>query len=683
MESTSELELANQIIRQTNQNLFLTGKAGTGKTTFLKSLQADLPKRMVVLAPTGVAAINAGGMTIHSFFQFKPTIFTPNQINREVKQIRKEKLNIIRTLELLVIDEISMVRADLLDEIDDTLRNIRHSNVPFGGVQLLMIGDIQQLSPVVRDEDWKILQNFYESPYFFDSLALKKSDYTYIELQKVFRQSDATFINLLNQVRDNNVSKKCLAELNKRYIPNFQNTNNEYIQLTSHNRIAQSINTAELQKLIGRTYTFYATLKGDFTESNAPTDCTLNLKVGARVMFLKNDSSYERRFYNGKIGVVDDFYTIDGVENIIVSDLENGGKIFVVPETWENIKYKLNPETNEIEEYVTGSFTQYPLKTAWAITIHKSQGLTFDHAIIDAQNSFSHGQVYVALSRCRTLEGLVLSSPLTLQSFVHDPRLDGFSSEAQERIATSNHLDDFRRKFFLQLAQEMFNFEDLNHALYQLRAFLAANYMNKTPILITNIMNAETSFHGSILDVSRKFIIQLQEICSDHPQDYMEVANLRIEKALRYFLKALPPLVSLLSQFDQTQTRREPDDERLNDLKFNFIYALGLKGFLFKKFINEDLQFSTSTYLRERNNIILKLERQHIEKPIVSPRQSFSNNDNEYSTSSEYSNSRSKTSSKSTSKKPKKSKDKTTNAKKRNEGTGKKRNPKDKSLKES
>ena len=414
--TNQDLQLAFDFVKYTNRNIFLTGKAGTGKTTFLHDLKKSSPKRMIVVAPTGVAAINAGGVTIHSFFQlpfhpYIPSFYLPeNNPGKQPEQkdftgykMSREKINIIKSLDLLIIDEISMVRADTLDAVDYALRRYKIHYLPFGGVQLLMIGDLQQLAPVVKDEDREIINKYYDSSFFFGSRALCSTDYVTIELKHIYRQNDQVFINLLNKVRDNHVDSDVLSELNKRYIPDFDpDSDGGYITLTTHNYQAQMLNDSKLEKLPGRPHSFKATIKDEFPEFSYPTASELILKEGAQVMFVKNDISRDKLFFNGKIGKVETFED----DIIVVKCPDDDFPIRVEMAEWQNMKYTLDEETKEIQETVIGTFTQYPLKLAWAITIHKSQGLTFDRAVIDACAAFAHGQVYVALSRCRTLNGL-------------------------------------------------------------------------------------------------------------------------------------------------------------------------------------------------------------------------------------------------------------------------------------
>lgn len=438
MENNPEIELAWQFIENTGTHLFLTGKAGTGKTTFLRKLKAESPKRMIILAPTGIAAINAGGVTIHSFFQVPFAPYVPESSfsadGKAAYRFRygKEKINIIRSIDLLVIDEISMVRADLLDSVDAVLRKFRDRNKPFGGVQLLMIGDLQQLPPVVKDDEWQMLHKYYDTPYFFSSQALKQTEYCTIELKKVYRQNDGAFLELLNRIRENHCDRQVLEALNQRYIPNFEPDKEKgYIRLVTHNYQAQRINDHELEQLPGRSYAFRAKIDGKFPEYSYPTDEVLELKRGAQVMFVKNDTSGEHRYYNGMIGEVM-AVSANGIE---VCSRESDTVFLLQEEEWTNAKYVLDEETKEITEDIEGTFRQYPLKLAWAITIHKSQGLTFEHAVIDASASFAHGQAYVALSRCKTLEGMVLSAPFSAKAIITDDAVDTFTIEATEKRA--------------------------------------------------------------------------------------------------------------------------------------------------------------------------------------------------------------------------------------------------------
>ncbi|MEI7676004.1 MAG: helix-turn-helix domain-containing protein [Bacteroidales bacterium] len=541
-----ELELAYNYVQYTHQNIFLTGKAGTGKTTFLRQLKANQLKRTIVVAPTGVAAINAGGVTIHSFFQlpFGPMVpraaeepfvagVTTSRSNQFEHKMSREKINIIRSLDLLVIDEISMVRADLLDAIDDTLRRYKRTTKPFGGVQLLMIGDIQQLPPVVKDEDWNLLKQHYSTLFFFGSQALRKSSYVSIELKHIYRQSNTHFIEILNKIRDNRLDQASLDELNKRYIPNFSPDEKDgYITLSTHNRQAQEINDSKLQTLRTPQRRFTAKIEGDFPEYSYPTEKELLLKVGAQVMFVKNDTSQEKRYFNGKIGSItriDD----NGIEVVCPDSSE---RIVVAPEKWDNMKYSLNESSKEIEEKVVGSFTQYPLKLAWAITIHKSQGLTFEKAIIYAGASFAHGQIYVALSRCKTLEGLVLGTPIRAQGIINDNDVSDFNKTMEQNVPTESALQDAKRSFQLELLRELFDFVPLLKNYYHLQRGMKEHAASIVGSPQTTLDTTIQTIRDEMATVSEKFEAQIKRLFLENG-DVAQNRGLqeRIQKGSIYF----------------------------------------------------------------------------------------------------------------------------------------------------
>lgn len=437
-----ELDVARFIVEKTDMSLFLTGKAGTGKTTFLREVVRYTKKKCIVLAPTGIAAVNAGAMTIHSFFQFGLGPFVQGVIEPKSDfRINKSKLELIRHLQLLIIDEVSMVRADLMDHIDVELRRIRRNSKPFGGVQLLMIGDLQQLPPIAHGGEDELLRQYYKTLYFFSSSALKSMKYSCIELKNVHRQTDGHFIDILNHARNCTLTSLDITDLNARYIPGFSpKPEDGYIRLMTHNRQVDYVNTAEMEKLDSKPYTFVAAVTGTFPEESYPTADSLTLKKGAQVMFIKNDP--ERRFINGTLGEVK---SIDK-NSIAVRLAESGTVIDVEPMEWQNIRYQFDEESKEISSKQIGRFKQYPLKAAWAITVHKSQGLTFDKAIIDVHAAFSPGQAYVALSRCRTLDGLVLSSPVSASVFMRDNAVDAYMnyiSRPVEELAFSSCYECF------------------------------------------------------------------------------------------------------------------------------------------------------------------------------------------------------------------------------------------------
>lgn len=461
-----ELDYAASFINDTGYNIFLTGKAGTGKTTFLQKLKKFCQKRLIVTAPTGVAAINAKGVTLHSFFQLPFGPILPGHENNQQKyRFGKEKLNTIKSLDLLIIDEISMVRADLLDGVDSVLRRIRRSSHPFGGVQLLLIGDLFQLPPVVKDHEWQMLAPHYSSPYFFTSHALGKKEFVTIELQRIYRQEDVDFIHLLNEVRSNSLKRESLNKLNTRVLTDFTPHEDEgYITLCSHNSKADFINAKKLDALSAAQHSFSAQIDGEFPEHTYPTHFTLQLKEGAQVMFMRNDQSPEKRYFNGKIGTITEITN----NSISIKCPDDPQEIVVEKSVWENVDYFLDPSTQEITERTLGSFSQYPLRLAWAITIHKSQGLTFDKAIIDAQAAFAHGQVYVALSRCRTFQGLVLSTPIPLNALKCDNDVISFNHTCQQKRPTDEQLQMAKIGYQQQLILECYSFQNLRSLLRRL-----------------------------------------------------------------------------------------------------------------------------------------------------------------------------------------------------------------------
>lgn len=580
MQMNEQFDLAFNFLENTGAHLFLTGKAGTGKTTFLKRLKEVSPKRMIVVAPTGVAAINAGGVTIHSFFQlpFGPYIpsvnVAANQTKSYTNKFSRDKINIIRSMDLLVIDEVSMVRADLLDAISDVLCRYKDRTKPFGGVQLLLIGDMQQLAPVAKDDEWNLLKEHYASAFFFDSKALSESSYFCIELTHVFRQSDSTFINLLNNIRENSFDDETLRQLNQRYVPDFNpNDGQGYITLTTHNYQAQQINNRKLAELPAKSYRFSAEINNDFPEYSYPTDDNLELKCGAQVMFVKNDSSGEHRYYNGKIGKIvfinPDKITVVG---------EDGNEIQVERETWSNVKYTINPDTKEITETVAGTFSQYPLKTAWAITIHKSQGLTFEHAVIDASAAFSHGQVYVALSRCKTLEGLVLSSPITRNAMIKDQRIQEFSTTITDKLPGREQLANAQRRYFEELVTELFNFTPIQQRL-QYASYMVYTHLQKLfPELNTQYSNTRDAFRSVITEVGGRFQLQLSRMISDTP-DYQndEMIQERVRKGVAYFIENIDRLCTSLIENSAVEIDNKESRKAVNSAVAKFTEELHLK----------------------------------------------------------------------------------------------------------
>lgn len=544
-----EFDIAESFIKNTNTAVFLTGKAGTGKTTFLRHIIRNTPKKSIVVAPTGVAAINAGGVTIHSMFglptkSFVPTNepVDPNLANNQQMlsshfHYHRDKLQVIHELELLVIDEVSMVRADIMDAIDFSLRYTRRSTKPFGGVQVLVIGDMYQLPPVVKDDEWPLLSKYYKSPYFFDSQVFKKLDPVYVELKKIYRQSDRNFIRILNNIRHQDLQEDDYEDLKLSYKPDFEPDEPGYITLTTHNRKADAINEKELQRLEGREMHLAAEVNGEFSESMFPTESVLRLKKGAQVMFVKNDTTGEKKYFNGKIGIVED---IDYDDGITVSFPDNEEKIVVTRELWENIRYSVNGEENKIEQNRIGSFKQFPLRLAWAITIHKSQGLTFDKAVIDAGEAFAPGQVYVALSRCTSMKNMVLHSLITNRNIFSDPRIVDFSRRIMGEMTLENHLEQGKRKYALEKLMLVFSFQKLREKVgWWEKGALKIKSVEKLEVLkwaasfektLDNLQSVALKFHG-----------QINSIVESGVQEEEKTSQLqdRITKAADYFAEHL------------------------------------------------------------------------------------------------------------------------------------------------
>ena len=607
MEENHEIELAWQVIENTGTHLFLTGKAGTGKTTFLRRLKELTPKRMVVVAPTGIAAINAGGVTIHSFFQLNFAPYIPestfNSAQQGFHKFGKEKINIIRSMDLLVIDEISMVRADQLDAIDAVLRRYRDRSKPFGGVQLLMIGDLQQLAPVVKEEDWSLLSSYYDTAFFFGSHSLKETEYITIELKKVYRQSDTEFVGLLNKIREKEADDAVLEELNKRYLPGFRPREEEgYIRLTTHNYQAQQYNDRQLLSLSGRAFSFQAKVEGTFPESAYPADEMLTVKEGAQIMFIKNDSSGEHRYYNGMIGLV----TAVSKDGIRVKGNGESQDFLLETEEWTNSKYSLNPQTKEITEEVEGTFRQYPIRLAWAITIHKSQGLTFERAIIDANASFAHGQVYVALSRCKSLQGLVLSSPLRRESIISDDTIDEFTRNAGEMTPDKHKLALLRQHYFYELLCEQFDFHPIEQHFLRLLRLLDEHLYRLYPKLLERYKTTADLYKMQIMKVADTFKLQYSALLMG-AEDYTANPKLneRVMAGAHYFRQHLEDLLTPLI----TSTKVETDNK---ELKKKFSEAAdAMKTALHVKLgtlcYTEKEGFSVSAFLKQKAVLTLSV----------------------------------------------------------------------------
>lgn len=595
MEGNNALNTAWEFVEKTGKSVFLTGKAGTGKTTFLRKVVEESRKRVVVVAPTGIAAINAGGVTIHSFFQLPLHPFIPGAKIESKFAFSKEKRSIIKTMDLLIIDEISMVRSDLLDAVDSVLRRFRNRFKPFGGVQLLMIGDLQQLTPVITDEEIQLLAPYYSSPYFFGSRALSQVDYVTIELKEVYRQQDDAFISILNSVRSGRPSPDVIRALNQRYDPNFIPSSDEgYIRLTTHNNIANSYNEQQLDMIDEPIHCFDAVIDGNFPEYAYPTEARLELKVGAQVMFVKNDPSAERRYFNGKIGVVTDFYE----EYILVQCPGDDEKIAVEPLEWENCRYVINEQTQEMETEVVGIFKQYPLRLAWAITIHKSQGLTFDKAIIDAASSFASGQVYVALSRCRTLEGMVLATPLRQDAVITDHRVDDYIDGQEEAAQRSvARLESIKEEYYKELLGELFDFKGLA-SLQKRMLGICMEFPSGTVVGLAQKHNdILNSLNETVVPVGAKW----QRLIMQKP--YLEVSSAefsaRVKNGCAYFLSELD---GMYGEFlDKTRDIKAENKELVkrygnvwNDLDME------LSGIRILLKAMSAVPFSTESYLRER-----------------------------------------------------------------------------------
>lgn len=543
-----KLQFVEDLVLHTDAHIFLTGKAGTGKTTFLKSLPAKTHKRMVVVAPTGVAAINAGGQTIHSFFQLPfgpqlpegaqdPTGRIKETFSLQFQRFTRTKLKIMRTLDLLVIDEISMVRADVLDAVDAVLRRARRSSKPFGGVQLLMIGDVHQLAPVAKPDEWELLAPYYKTTYFFGSRVLQKTDYLCVELDHIYRQHDTDFITLLNKVRDNRMDAECVQLLNSRYLPNFRPTEG-YITLTTHNYQADDLNQRRLAEIKSKSMMFKAVIEGVFPQSLYPCKEEMELKIGAQVMFVRNDPNPEKAYYNGKIGRLTGCDEENGELEVTCGD----ERIAVTPVRWPNLEYTLNEETQAIEEKEIGSFTQIPLRLAWAVTIHKSQGLTFDKLVVDARQAFAHGQVYVALSRCTSLEGLVLKTKLDAGALVGDGVVDYFVEQMPEKEPSQEKVDSLRKAYELETILELFDFQGIYRTTGRLAKVVTEHHTLFDGEMLQNVVRFRDSVKKELVDVQSKFEKQIRQLHQSALYEANPTLQERMQKGVAYFHGQLKPL---------------------------------------------------------------------------------------------------------------------------------------------
>ena len=589
--SNKYFTLASDLVNYTSKNIFLTGKAGTGKTTFLKHIRQTCAKQMAVIAPTGVAAINAGGTTIHSFFQLPFSPFVPGNLSvndqSEINtthslisrlKINNEKRKMFQALELLIIDEISMVRCDMVDAIDTVLKHFRNDSRPFGGVQLLFIGDMHQLPPVIPDSEWSILSQFYNSPFFFSSKVITEHEPLFISFEKIYRQSDEIFIQLLNAVRNNDLDAEHIKCLDSLYDPSFnQQKDRQSIILTTHNAKADTINAEELQRLSTPAFSFKAKIEGEFYEKYFPAEELLVIKPGAQVMFIKNDTEKIRRYFNGKIGCVE---SIDD-DRIVIKCKDDDHTIEVSKERWENIRYNFNHSSKQIEEDIIGSFTQYPLRLAWAITIHKSQGLTFEKAVIDAGAAFSPGQVYVALSRCTQLDGLVLKSRINYHSLKTDQRIIEFSRNIASIPQIQSQLIEAKINYQKHLLLQLFDFSSAYGNSIDLQKFIIAETVSFNTDLESWVSKIVEQIK-TLQDISHRFTNQLNNLFSTDliPQE-SEPLQQRIMAAGKYFSVQLQDLISNIHK-SPAITDSKQNAKTYNEMLFELFSLLTEKKFLFE-----------------------------------------------------------------------------------------------------
>ncbi len=614
--SNTLFQLAADLVNQSGRNLFLTGKAGTGKTTFLKYIRENCAKQMAIVAPTGVAAINAGGVTIHSFFQLPFSPFIPAMQGAGFRQandatvnphslvsrlrFNHDKRKVLQQLELLIIDEISMVRCDMLDAIDTVLRHFRKRPYErFGGVQLLFIGDMFQLPPVIKDVEWKMLNEYYNSPYFFDSLVLKEEAPLYIEFDKIYRQSEERFIRVLNQVRNNDMDAYGMEILESRYQPIFRRKKDDgYIVLTTHNEQARALNVDELQKITNPVFQFAAEIKDDFPQNAYPADELLYVKEGAQVMFIKNDAADKgKRYFNGKIGTV----TKIAEEKIHVRCADEPADIEVTKEEWKNIRYSVDITSQSMKEDVLGTFSQFPLRLAWAITIHKSQGLTFEKAIIDAGEAFAPGQVYVALSRCTSLDGLVLKSKLNPSRLTTDQRIVQFSQNISSSLRLQQELEDAKRQYQLQLLTSSFDFRLAIENATLLNNYIKQHSISFNEETITWLEAVQEKLH-EIQSTAIKFHQWLngQFALPNTPQENTALQE-RTLKAALHFTVEINTVVNQMMQ-SPAVTDSKLHAKEFNDGLKNVFAELAATRHLLQGFSG---QFDTAAWHKRRQNFIL------------------------------------------------------------------------------
>ncbi|MDR0865320.1 MAG: AAA family ATPase [Candidatus Symbiothrix sp.] len=560
-ENNSIFQLASDFVNQTSEHLFLTGKAGTGKTTFLKYIREHTHKSTIVAAPTGVAAINAGGVTLHSLFQLPLEPYIPGYSTVASKKnffrFSKQKLDLLRQLELLIIDEVSMLRADILDSIDTSLRSIRRNSRPFGGVQMLYIGDLFQLPPVAKEDEWNLLKDYYKSTFFFHAHVIQQTKPIYLELKKVYRQGDPVFVDLLNRVRNNIITTEDIQRLNELYDRNFVPDQEEgYIILTTHNYKADNINNVRLAELPGEERIFAGEVTGDFPSFALPTDIQLRLKPGAQIMFLKNDVD-EHRYFNGKIGVIS--HIIADQIHVYLSDTND--TIILKKETWENKRFELDKISGKIKEETLGSFSQYPIRLAWAITIHKSQGLTFEKAIIDLGSSFAAGQAYVALSRCTSLDGIVLYSKIHPNCIMTDDQAIEFSQNEKTEQDLLQLFRRGKRKFWTDRLLLYFDWKPMYNIIRQIEKLLEEKEGNEylpAKMLVADYKRKVRELE----DITLKFQNQLIQIIQKEETDSdISLLKERCQKAVGYYhqnvvSQILIPLQNYIQSFKVTKKNK-------------------------------------------------------------------------------------------------------------------------------
>lgn len=606
--ANTQLNRAWEIVEKTGANLFLTGRAGTGKTTFLRKLREHSAKRMVVVAPTGVAAINASGSTMHSFFQLPFSVYIPGKgfagKDKRYLNVSRQKKRLIMSLSLLVIDEISMVKPDTLDAVDSILRRLRGSSAPFGGLQLLLIGDLRQLPPVVRDTEWEFVKDHYASPYFFESHALKRAGFHTIELSTVYRQSDSAFIDILNSIRDGKASAETLRSLNSRYRPGFYPADDEgYIRLTTHNRLAASYNSTRLGALQGPERAFEATVKGKFPESSFPAEQTLRLKEGAQVMFVKNDVGAVRRYYNGLIGRVVSI----GDDKIRVIPAGGGEAIDVERAEWEVTQYLLDEDTGKIVQEPTGTFTQFPLQLAWAVTIHKSQGLTFDKAIIDAAHSFAPGQTYVALSRCRSLEGLVLGEPLPASAVITDAGVNEFIDYYTSHAPDAEAVRQLKMSYSVALLGELFGFVPLRNSYGDFYRAAMEFLVPCHPEAKEELEATKRKIDHDLAEVATRFLAGYSpEEAGRQLMEPESPLRSRIEKGCEYFLDIMAAVEDSLRELPK-EIGNSSYAQRLETAFHSLLDHLEMKRMLLTAMGN--IPFGVESYLDAKAEATLKLDR--------------------------------------------------------------------------